>query len=121
MTNYHSIYMFADVSRRLSRIRGVRVVVNKIFRILLNVKQDDHNIPEIGIHELYRTLSVLRLYDVYNYNLLIFIIFAMNNRSKLFEEFFEPHLSLQNYHARNSLFNLPPVRLLKGTSLVFKV
>ena len=29
----------------------------------------------------------------------------------LFEEFYEPHLSLRNYHTRNSRFNLPPVRL----------
>ena len=35
----------------------------------------------------------------------------MNERHKLFEEFYEPHLSLQNYHTRNSHFNLPPVRL----------
>ena len=35
----------------------------------------------------------------------------MNDRPRLFEEFYEPHLSLQNYHTRNSRFNLPPVRL----------
>ena len=29
----------------------------------------------------------------------------------LFEEFYGPHLSLQNYHTRNSRFNIPPVRL----------
>ena len=46
----------------------------------------------------------------------------MNDRPMLFEEFYKPHLSLQNYHARNSRFNLPPVRLdLKGILLFFKV
>ena len=94
-----------------NNIKHVRVVINKIFRIILHVKQDDQNIPEIGVHELYRTLSVLKLYDVYSYNLLKFIRFAMNDRPKLFEEFYEPHLSLQNYHTRNSRFNLHPVRL----------
>ena len=39
------------------------------------------------------------------------IRFAMNNRPKLFEEFYEPHLSLQNDHTRNTRFNLLPVRL----------
>ena len=40
-----------------------------------------------------------------------FIRFPMNDRLKLFEEFYEPYFSLQNCHTRNSLFNLPPVRL----------
>ena len=61
--------------------------------------------------QLYRTLSVFKLHGVYNYNLLKFIRFVMNYRLTLFEEFYEPHLSLQNYHRKNSLFNLPPVRL----------
>ena len=33
---------------------GASVVVNKILRIILHFKQDDHNIPEIC--ELYKTL-----------------------------------------------------------------
>ena len=48
---------------------------------------------------------------MYNYNLPKFIRFTMNDRPRLFEEFYEPHLSLQNDHTRNSGFNLPPVRL----------
>ena len=60
----------------------------------------------------YRTTYVcLRLHDVHNYYLLKFIRFTMNDRTKLFEEFHELHLSLQNYHTRNSCFNLLPVRL----------
>ena len=61
----------------------------------------DHNITQIGTHELYRTVSILKLHDVYNYNLLKFIGFAMNDRSRLFEEFYEPNLYLQNYHTSN--------------------
>ena len=41
-----------------NNIKHVRVVVKKIHRIILHVKQYDHNIPEIGTHELYRTLFV---------------------------------------------------------------
>ena len=51
------------------------------------VEQDIHNIPEIGTRKLYRTTSVLKLHDVYNYNFLKFIRFAMNDRPRLFEEF----------------------------------
>ena len=35
----------------------------------------------------------------------------MNDRPELYEELYEPHLSMQHYHARNSRFNLLPVRL----------
>ena len=35
----------------------------------------------------------------------------MNDKPKLFKEFHELHSSFQNYHTRNSLFNLSPVRL----------
>ena len=59
----------------------------------------------------YIELCLLKLCDVYNYDLLKFIRFAMSDRPKLFEEFYEPHLSRQNHHIRNSRFNLPPVRL----------
>ena len=67
----------------------------------------------MGTHELYRTLSVLKLCDVYkyNYNLLKFIRFTINGKPKLFGEFYETHLCFLNYHTRNSRFNLPPIRL----------
>ena len=80
-----------------NNIKHVRVFVNKILLIILHVKQDDHNISEIGTHELYRTLSVLKPHDVYNYNLLKYIRFTMNDGPRLLEKFYEPHLSLQNY------------------------
>ena len=42
-------------------------------------------------------------------------IFAVIHKPKLFEEYYEPHSSLQNYHTRYSRFNIPPVRLdVKG-------
>ena len=66
-------------------IRPVRCVVNKILRIFFHVWQDDHNIPEIGTHGLYITLSGLKLHDVYNYILLKFTRFPMNDRPELFE------------------------------------
>ena len=46
----------------------------------------------------------------------------MNDRPKIFEEFYELHLSLQNDHTRNSQFNLPPVRLdVKRNFTILKV
>ena len=42
----------------------------------------------------------------------------MNDRPKLFEEFYEEHLILQNYHTRNSHFNLPPVILVVERNFV---
>ena len=51
-------------------IKPIRVVANKVLHIILAFKQDDHNNPEMSTHKLYRTLSVLKLHDVYNYNLL---------------------------------------------------
>ena len=54
---------------------------------------------------------MLKLHDACNSNLLKCIRFAMNDRPKLFEEFYEPQIYLYNYHTRNSRFNLPPGRL----------
>ena len=78
----------------LKIIQPILIVVNKILRIILHVKQNYHNVPEIGTHELYRTLYV---HTVYNYNLLKFIRSVMNDRTQLFEEFHEQYLSYQNY------------------------
>ena len=76
--------------------------------MILHVKQDDHSIPEIETHELYRTLSLSVVYDVYIYNLLKFIRFSTND---WFDKFYEPHISLQSYNTGNSCFNHLPVRL----------
>ena len=46
------------------------------------------------IRYLYRTFSVFKLHDVYNYDVLTFITFAMNDRPRLFEEFYEPRTLL---------------------------
>ena len=61
-----------------------------------SVKQEDHNIQEIGIHELaiHIELCPFKLHDVCSYNSFNFIRFTMNDRPKLIEEFYEPHLSL---------------------------
>ena len=79
--------------------------------MLFHVKQDDLDIPEIGTRELYRTLFVLKFHDVYNCDLLKLIRLALNDRPELFEEFYDPYLSLQHYDTRNSRFYLPPVKL----------
>ena len=51
-----------------NNIKFICVAVNKILRIALHIKQDDYSISGIGTHELYRTVSVLKLLDVYNYD-----------------------------------------------------
>ena len=93
----HSIVIYDGASER--DIKPIRVVG---MMMILYVNQDDHNIPEIGTHDLHiwNILSVLKFHEVYNYNFLKFVRFAMNDKPKLFEEFDEPHLSLQYYHAR---------------------
>ena len=77
-----------------------------------------YKILEIGTHEVYRTLYVLKLRDVYNYDLFKLIKVAMNDRFKLFEEFYKPHLSLKKYYTRNSRFYRPSVRLDVGRNFI---
>ena len=99
------MYSFASENN----IKHIRVVVNKNVRIILHVKQNYPYISEIGTHELNSALFVLKFHDVYNFNLHKFIKFAMNERPKLFEEYYELHFVLQYYHTRNSHFNLSPL------------
>ena len=47
-----------------------------------HVELNYHNIPHIGTHELYKTLSVLKLHDVFNNYMLKFIRFEINDRAK---------------------------------------
>ena len=42
-----SVVIWGGASEK--NIKHVRVVVNKILLIILHVKQNDHNVPEIGI------------------------------------------------------------------------
>ena len=100
------------------------VVANKILHIILHVKQDDQNSPEMSTHELYITLSFLKLHDVYNYYLPEFITFTINDdRDPRYLRNFMNHIYLYKIIIQeiNVLIFLQLDWMLKGTLLFFKV
>ena len=89
--------------------RRVRVLMNKILRLILRVKYESH-IPQMRTTDMYRQLGLMKFDDVYDYFLLKFIHFIQYDRFDLFINFFSGFLPSNVYSTRNSRMNLPPVR-----------
>ena len=50
-----------------SEVKPVRVIMNKIFRAILNVRYNELHIPTMRTEHMYKSLGVLQLQDVYKY------------------------------------------------------
>ena len=99
----------------------VKILMNKILRLILNVKFNDNNIPLTRTNDMYKQLRLLKFEDIYKYYLLKFIHFVQYERFDIFINEFS-HLLPSNIHStRSTRINLPNVRTdLEKRFTVFK-
>ena len=99
----------------------IKIKLNNILRIILNVQYNENNIPLMSTNEMYKRLNILKLNDIYKYYLLRFIHYAMYNNLSLFLTHFAPLLPSHSYNTRQKRINLPNVRLeIEKNSVVFQ-
>ena len=103
-----NIIIWGDMTRQ--NYRNVYVKINKILRIVLNVKYNDNHVPLLNTNLMYKQLNFLKLKDVYRFFLLKFIHFVMFKRHDIYIDCFEAHLPVNTHNTRNNRINLPYVR-----------
>ena len=93
----------------LTNGRRIQILLNKILRIILNVKYNNY-IPLMDTTDMYKQLELLKFYDIYRYFLLRFYHFIVFDRIDVFMNNFSLAFPQSNYNTRNSRINLPKVR-----------
>lgn len=92
-------------------LNPLRILLNNICRVILNVKRDYRNIPLLSTNEMYYKLNFLKFDDIYNYFLTKFLHRVLYKDDKLYNEYFSQHVPDHRYQIRNKKFNLPPIRV----------
>ena len=104
-----------------THLSGIRVKLNKILRMILNVKWVN-NRPTLNNSQLYKSLNLLKLDDIYRLHLLKFFHFITNDRMDIFIDHFQQFLPSHNYQTRNSVIHLPPVRTdIEKRSTIYQI
>ena len=106
--NYHLVLWGGILNTHLEPIQ---IKMNKILRVILGVKFNENRVPLMPTNQMYTTLNLLKLDDLYRFSLLKFIHFILYNEQLTFTKYFGPLLPTHAYNTRNIKINLPSVRL----------
>ena len=95
--------------------------LNKILRVILNVKFSINRIPLTATNSMYKDLKLLKFHDIYRFFLLKFIHNALYKNPDIFDKYFSIYMPNHYYPTRHNRINLPNVRLDVGIrSTVFQ-
>ena len=104
-----------------NNLKPIKIKVNNILRIILNIKSDENNIPLMSTNEMYKRLNLLKFDDIYKFYLLKFLHFAFYKNSSIFLRFFAPLFPQHFYNTRQRRINLPSIRLeIERNSVIFR-
>ena len=104
-----------------NNLRNIKIGLNNILRIILNVRRDENNVPLRSTNEMFKELNMLKLDDAYKLTLLKFLHYAFYKNSSLFLKYYSPLLPNHNYNTRLNRINLPNVRLeIERNSVIFQ-
>ena len=94
-----------------NQLNPIITKINKILRVILDVKLNENRIPTVSTSEMYKVLNFLKFDDVYRFSLIKFLHFILYKDKNIFLKHFAPLLPNHLYNTRNSRINLPKVRL----------
>ena len=89
----------------------IQITLNKILRIILNVKFNEHYVPSISTNDMFKSLGLLKFRDLYGLSLLKFLHFVFYNDNEIFDEIYQPLLPSHGYATRGIRINIPDKRL----------
>ena len=92
------------------KVNNIKVTINNILRIILNVKRNEFNIPLMSNAEMYLELKFLKFDDVYKYFLCKLVRNCRSHHHFLFDQYYSPYEPLNIHNTRNNKFNLPLVK-----------
>ena len=94
-----------------ANLKNIKTMMNNILRCILRVERDHNNIPMVSVNEMYGSLNLLQIEDIYRYTLLKFLHLVLYKNFVIFNEYYIPLLPSHRYTTRNKRINLPVVRL----------
>lgn len=99
----------------------IKILINKIVRLILNVKYDANRVPLLSTNASYLKLGFLKFDDIRDFFLLKFIRTALYFNPHLLEKYFSMYIPYHSYNTRQFRLISPPARteILKR-STVFK-
>ena len=100
----------------------ISISMNKIIRIIFNIKFNENHIPMVRTNRMYKVNSLLQFPDLVKFSLLRFLHNILYINPQFFDTYFSKYLPQHNYETRNNRINLPPVRLRIGKQfLIFQL
>ena len=105
----YNIMIWGGAAR--TNTRPIQITLNKILRIILDVKFDENYLPVVRTNEMYKSLGLLKFNDLYRLSLLKFLHFVFYKDNEFFNRFYLPLLPRHNYNTRNVRIDLPIVGL----------
>ena len=94
----------------LTVIQPLNVKINNILRIILNVKRINY-IPNMSTSIMYKELKILKLNDLYKFNILKFIHRTFHNDNGHLIDTYFSDLLINRENARRQRLRIPDVRL----------
>ena len=91
--------------------KRVVTLINKTLRTIFRVRYDENHIPLTRTNVLYKQSKILKLDDMYKFQLLKFMNRALFHDERLFNSAFASLVPQHSHNTRGMRFNLPPVRL----------
>lgn len=114
-----SIIIFGKTTA--NHILPLQILMNKILRLILKVRYNEHHIPLVRTNEMYISLRLFKFDDICNYFLTKFLRKALYEDFNLLEKYFIQLLPNHDYPNRQQKLILPAVRLeVERNSTIFQ-
>ena len=91
-------------------IRPIAIKMNKILRNILNVRFDAARRPIVPTNNMYKALNILKLEDIYEFQLLKFIVTSQQSDDGIWTKYFSNLRPIHNYSTRRTGLNIPNIR-----------
>ena len=103
-----SVIIWGGVSN--SNLQPIIMKINQILRNVLKVSYNSDRRPLVPTSMVYKKLSVLKFEDIYEFNLLKFVIYVSRLNGEIWTNYFAHLEPSHSYNIRNTGLNNPTVR-----------
>lgn len=91
-------------------LQPLKIILNKIVRIIFRIKYDDNHIPLTRTNTMYYQNKLLKFDDIRNFYLVKFVKKALYDDPALLVKYFPNCIPIHHYHTRHFKLILPLVR-----------
>ena len=95
-----------------NKLKNIQILMNKSLRLILKVTFNENFLPSITVNEMFKSLKLLKLGDIYKFFCFRFIHSLLyGNKMHKFTEHFSHLLPDHTYNTRGIKINLPVIHI----------